>query len=400
MRTQQLGPGTPKGLVSAVAPPTSPRDGVPVVSRNATGSTLGPLRIRLGPDTLTTEGEVVCGRCGRRVLKAIIGTVNAKGWSVSSAVKGATQWLSVLASRGYVVRCGTRLWERQPAYPSKGAEGSPKTTGEVKEALVERGKNYEGARGVPVASVRAETVDIETGMNDKGSPTKRAGSERDEEITGSTERPERGRFGTAEATERHDVTQDWETRTTERQRRVQDADRGATERSKAALKPQGEFEGREKTVEETVCSELSKGALKSTPEDAAETRVNQFSAIIGKVGTGRVNTMIGPGVQNEPEEYDKELEERLIPVDEDKILQRAKRNAKEPEEPTLADMSAVLGIPGMCWNAHGGSHLETWERQSIGWSGTPMRWKRRRKRNARIEISGRSESSKERRYLW
>ncbi|ETK71326.1 hypothetical protein L915_21419, partial [Phytophthora nicotianae] len=125
-------------------------------------------------------------------------------------------------------------------------------------------------------------------MNDKGSPTERAGSERDEEITGSTERPERGRFGTAEATERHDVTQDWETRTTERQRRVQDADRGATERSKAALKPQGEFEGREKTVEETVCSELSKGALKSTPEDAAETRVNQFSAIIGKVGTGRV----------------------------------------------------------------------------------------------------------------
>ncbi|ETN02841.1 hypothetical protein PPTG_15800 [Phytophthora nicotianae INRA-310] len=65
MRTQQLGPGTPRGLVSAVAPPTSPRDGVPVVSRNATGSALGPLRIRLGPDTRTTEGEVVCGRCGR-----------------------------------------------------------------------------------------------------------------------------------------------------------------------------------------------------------------------------------------------------------------------------------------------------------------------------------------------
>ncbi|ETP02882.1 hypothetical protein F441_20103 [Phytophthora nicotianae CJ01A1] len=63
MRTQQLGPGTPRGQVSAVAPPTSPRDGVPVVNRNATDSALGPLR--LGPDSRTTEGEVVCGRCGR-----------------------------------------------------------------------------------------------------------------------------------------------------------------------------------------------------------------------------------------------------------------------------------------------------------------------------------------------
>ncbi|ETM30604.1 hypothetical protein L914_21720, partial [Phytophthora nicotianae] len=64
---------------------------------------------------------------------------------------------------------------------------------------------------------------------------------------GSTEMPERGRVGTAEATERHDVAQDWETRTTERPRRVQYAGRGETERSEAALKPQGEFEEREKT---------------------------------------------------------------------------------------------------------------------------------------------------------
>ncbi|ETP33331.1 hypothetical protein F442_18131 [Phytophthora nicotianae P10297] len=272
-------------------------------------------------------------------------------------------------------------------------------SGEGKEALVERGKNYKGARGV--ASVRTETVDIETGTNEKSSPTERTGSERDGEIKGSTERPKRGRVGTAEATERHDVAQDWETRATERPRRVQNADRGAMERSEAALKPQGKIEEREKTVEEAVCSKRSKGALESTPEDAAGTRINQFSAIIGKVSSGRVEPVArnveddeestkgmdsteqydrlftdieldmlergdGPGVQNEREEYDKELEERLIPVDEDKILQRAKRNAKVLEEPTLADMSAVLGIPEEV--------LERTREVSSGDLGTPEYW--------------------------
>ncbi|ETK86398.1 hypothetical protein L915_08968, partial [Phytophthora nicotianae] len=229
-------------------------------------------------------------------------------------------------------------------------------SGEVKEALVELGKNYEGARGVPVAGVGLELAGIETGTNEKSSPTERAGSERDEEIMGSTERPERGKVGTAEATERHDVAPDWETRTTERPRRVRNAGRGTTERSEAALKPQKKIEEREKTVEETVCSKRSKGALESTSEDAAGTRINQCSTIIGKVSSGRVEPVArnakddeestkgidsteqydrlvtdieldmlergdGPGVQNEPEEYDKELEERLIPVDEDKILQ-------------------------------------------------------------------------------
>ncbi|ETI39663.1 hypothetical protein F443_14763 [Phytophthora nicotianae P1569] len=74
----------------------------------------------------------------------------------------------------------------------------------------------------------------------------------------------------------------------------------------------------------------------------------------------------GPGVQNEPEEYDKELEERLIPVDEGKILQRAKRNAKGQEEPTLADMSAVLGIPEEV--------LERTREVSSGDMGTPEYW--------------------------
>ncbi|ETP42524.1 hypothetical protein F442_10578, partial [Phytophthora nicotianae P10297] len=56
MRTRQLGPRTPRGHVSAVAPPTSPRAGVPIANGNASGSTPGSLRIRLGSDTRTTEG--------------------------------------------------------------------------------------------------------------------------------------------------------------------------------------------------------------------------------------------------------------------------------------------------------------------------------------------------------
>ncbi|ETP31057.1 hypothetical protein F442_20041 [Phytophthora nicotianae P10297] len=393
MRTQHLGPGTPRGQVSAVAPPTSPRDGVPVVNRNATDSALGPLR--LGPDSRTTEGEVVCGRCGRIGPRPQGNYRNGERRKVECFLCGE----------------GDHTMAKCPSLERlrEGAEGPPRTTGEVKEALVERGENYEGACGVPVASVRTETVDIETGTNGKGSPTGRTGSERDEK-TGSTERPKRERVDTAEATGRLDVTQDWETGTTERPKRVQDAGRGATERPQAASTPQGEtrtterprrvqdagreaterlqaastaqgkLKQRERTVDKTVSSERSKGALESTPEDAAGTRFNQFSTIIGKVSSGRVKPVAqnaekdktstkrmdsteqydrlftdteldmlergdGPGVQNEPEEYDKELEERLIPVDEDKILQRAKRNAKEQEEPTLADMSAALGIP-------------------------------------------------------
>ncbi|KAI9979624.1 hypothetical protein PInf_028680 [Phytophthora infestans] len=51
-----------------------------------------------------------------------------------------------------------------------------------------------------------------------------------------------------------------------------------------------------------------------------------------------------PVVESEPEEYDKELEERLFPLDDEKILSRVKRNAEKQEKPSLADMSVQLGI--------------------------------------------------------
>jgi hypothetical protein len=49
--------------------------------------------------------------------------------------------------------------------------------------------------------------------------------------------------------------------------------------------------------------------------------------------------------RTEPEEYTKEMEERLFPLDDDRIQSRVKRNAEGLKKPSLAEMSAVLGIP-------------------------------------------------------
>ncbi|KAE9347460.1 hypothetical protein PR003_g6924 [Phytophthora rubi] len=47
----------------------------------------------------------------------------------------------------------------------------------------------------------------------------------------------------------------------------------------------------------------------------------------------------------EPEEYDKELEDRLYPLDEVELKKRVKKNAEAVKEPSLADMAKLLGIP-------------------------------------------------------
>ncbi|KAG3092338.1 hypothetical protein PI125_g17149 [Phytophthora idaei] len=60
MLKQQQGSGTHRGFVNAVAPTAPQASGVPTSDGNANAN-LGPLNIRLGPDTRTTEGEIVCG---------------------------------------------------------------------------------------------------------------------------------------------------------------------------------------------------------------------------------------------------------------------------------------------------------------------------------------------------
>ncbi|KAG1691729.1 hypothetical protein DVH05_026739 [Phytophthora capsici] len=54
------------GHISALAPATTSSAPSGTPTDGSQGATLGPLRIRLGPDTRTTEGEVVCGRCERK----------------------------------------------------------------------------------------------------------------------------------------------------------------------------------------------------------------------------------------------------------------------------------------------------------------------------------------------
>ncbi|KAG3145330.1 hypothetical protein PC128_g24240 [Phytophthora cactorum] len=65
MLKQQQGSGTHRGFVNAVAPTAPQASGVPTSDGNANAN-LGPLNIRLGPGTRTTEGENVCGRCWRK----------------------------------------------------------------------------------------------------------------------------------------------------------------------------------------------------------------------------------------------------------------------------------------------------------------------------------------------
>ncbi|KAG2790422.1 hypothetical protein PC129_g8094 [Phytophthora cactorum] len=71
-------------------------------------------------------------------------------------------------------------------------------------------------------------------------------------------------------------------------------------------------------------------------------------------------------VKDEPEEYEKELEECLFPLDDKEVKLRVQRNAEEQEKPTLAEMSAVLRISE-----------EELERTRDVWSGalgTPKYW--------------------------
>ncbi|KAG1695902.1 hypothetical protein DVH05_019257 [Phytophthora capsici] len=66
MQKQLRSPGMNHGHIGAVAPTTTASAPSSTPTDSSQGATLGPLRIHLGPDTRTTEGEVVCGRCERK----------------------------------------------------------------------------------------------------------------------------------------------------------------------------------------------------------------------------------------------------------------------------------------------------------------------------------------------
>ncbi|KAE9184551.1 hypothetical protein PF005_g21632 [Phytophthora fragariae] len=61
----------------------------------------------------------------------------------------------------------------------------------------------------------------------------------------------------------------------------------------------------------------------------------------GQEGT----VLAGQDLAVEKEEYDKELEDRLFPLDEVELLKRMKKNAEAQKEPSLEDMAKHLNLP-------------------------------------------------------
>ncbi|KAE8966069.1 hypothetical protein PR001_g28524, partial [Phytophthora rubi] len=61
----------------------------------------------------------------------------------------------------------------------------------------------------------------------------------------------------------------------------------------------------------------------------------------GQEGT----VLAGQEIAVEKEEYDKELEDRLFPLDEVELLKRVKKNAEAQKEPSLEDMATHLNLP-------------------------------------------------------
>ncbi|EGZ13912.1 hypothetical protein PHYSODRAFT_431926, partial [Phytophthora sojae] len=54
--------------------------------------------------------------------------------------------------------------------------------------------------------------------------------------------------------------------------------------------------------------------------------------------------LAGTDVATVPEEYDKELEDRLYPLDEVQLMKRVEQNAKAQTEPSAAELARFLGI--------------------------------------------------------
>ncbi|KAI9996739.1 hypothetical protein PInf_014482 [Phytophthora infestans] len=205
---------------------------------------------------------------------------------------------------------------------------------------------------------------------------------RNEKIKGSTERPTRDGVVAEVTTERSPATLNWENEKRARSELVQDVSKGATERPETVSDAKNEcreIEGSiERPIEEvetlSIRSKQYEGALETITEDASGARSSQFSAVIGQVSTGQERTeaqkaeedeertkgkdstqhyerlftdeeldMLEHGgnqvVTNEPEEYEKELVERR------RGSATSQAELDEQGKPTLAEMSAELGIP-------------------------------------------------------
>ncbi|KAG3137884.1 hypothetical protein C6341_g20837 [Phytophthora cactorum] len=239
-------------------------------------------------------------------------------------------------------------------------------------------RNGEDARDVPFASVTTEIAETELGTNIGIDPTERTGFEQDARIEGSTRRLDEEGVGTVEATERSKVTPDWKGGTTERSQVIRNANRGATIRSETVLKPKDECkEGEEAEVRPTSSARIGMvGPSKVETEvlevenDEESTKGTASTSCYDRLFTDEELDMLERGkdqvVKDEPEEYEKELEERLFPLDDKEVMLCVQRNTEEQEKPTLAEMSAMLGMSEEV--------LERTRDISSGVLGTPEHW--------------------------
>jgi hypothetical protein len=100
--------------------------------------------------------------------------------------------------------------------------------------------------------------------------------------------------------------------------------------------------------EETMASPAKESEPTGTEEPSPVRRLFSDAELdaMAECESGReVTVMTGVEVAVEEEEYEKELEDRLYPLDEVELLKRAKKIAEAKKEPSIEEMAGYLGLP-------------------------------------------------------
>ncbi|KAI9998289.1 hypothetical protein PInf_002664 [Phytophthora infestans] len=90
------------------------------------------------------------------------------------------------------------------------------------------------------------------------------------------------------------------------------------------------------------------------------------------------------GAADEKEEYDKELEDRLFPLDEVELKRRQEENAERSRELSLAELSTLLAVPERNWSGLVSLHPDGCLPLNTSWSGIARRWPRRAGKRANL----------------
>ncbi|KAK1941822.1 hypothetical protein P3T76_006886 [Phytophthora citrophthora] len=98
------------------------------------------------------------------------------------------------------------------------------------------------------------------------------------------------------------------------------------------------------TMSESSTTDADGGGEASTKRNAVGA-TTELTRVFSEEELDRLTEGVNNGVLEEKEEYDKELEERLFPLDEIELKKRVEANASQSQMLSLTDLSAVLGIP-------------------------------------------------------